>query len=89
MSSGSQDKQQLRARARTLKAAIIIGRAGLTDAVIDEIRRRFTRTDLLKIRIGVPDHDQVDPIVERIAVEVPCELVSRLGFVATFVRQTD
>lgn len=89
MPSSSQDKQQLRARARTLKAAIIIGKAGLTDAVIEEIRRRFTGTDLLKIRIGVADHERVAPIVERIAAEVPCELVSRLGFVATFVRQTD
>ncbi len=44
------ERQHLKARAHALNPAIIIGNAGLSPAVLDEIARTLKSHDLIKIR---------------------------------------
>jgi RNA-binding protein len=80
----SSQKQALRARAHALKARTLIGRAGLTDAVIARIRDELRRGEILKLRLPARDGDEAAALARRIADAVPCALVGRIGFVATF-----
>lgn len=85
------DKQQqrdLRAKAHHLKSRLTIGKNGVTDAVLAQIRQLFDQTDLLKIRIQETDREEVSRIATEIAKAVPCELVGRMGFVATYYHST-
>lgn len=79
----------LRARAHHLKSRITVGKSGVTETVIAEIRRTFEDTDLLKVRIQHPNRDEINRIVERISAAVPCETVGRVGFVATLYKPTE
>jgi RNA-binding protein YhbY len=79
-------KRALRSSARQLKARVMVGKAGLTEPLIGIIRRSFDGTELVKVRI-LPAHiEEAETICQRIAQEVPCELIDRTGFVATFYR---
>lgn len=84
MTLDNRQRQELKARAHHLKGRIIIGKAGATDAVLADIRRAFSKSDLLKVRIQHPERAEIDRIVKHISATVPCELVGRVGFVAIF-----
>jgi RNA-binding protein len=65
------ERLALRARAHHLRPVVLLGAAGLTDAVIKETDRALTAHELIKVRIPGDDRD------EREAVCV--ELADRLG----------
>jgi putative YhbY family RNA-binding protein len=48
---------ELKGRAHALKPVVIIGNAGLTPAVLDEIERSLKSHDLLKIRVMGDDRE--------------------------------
>jgi RNA-binding protein YhbY len=81
--SGS-DRRRLRGEARALKCAISVGRAGVTDALVTELRGRLERDGLVKVRFAAKNGTEADAAAGEIVGRVPCELVGRTGFVATF-----
>ena len=83
MPLSSHDRRELLAKAHDLTARGLIGKAGLTAAVLEQLRRLFEKTELMKLRLP-KDRKEADGLVQRIAAEVPCELVGRLGFTAVF-----
>jgi putative YhbY family RNA-binding protein len=48
---------ELKGRAHALKPIVIIGNAGLTPSVLDEIERTLKSHDLLKVRVMNDDRD--------------------------------
>lgn len=78
--------RQLRSHAARLKARLAIGRAGLTDACVAQVRHAFERESLIKVRVGAHDREAIDEIGQKLAAQVPCTLVSRVGFVLTLFR---
>lgn len=82
----SSQLRRLRSLAARLKPTLAIGRAGLTDAVVAQVRHAFEHASLLKIRVGAHERDAIDEIGETLAQRVPCALVSRVGFVLTLFR---
>ncbi len=50
-------RSDLRARAHHMQASILIGSAGLTDAVITEIGKNLATHDLVKIRMLMDDRE--------------------------------
>jgi len=81
--------RELRRAAQSLKARITVGRAGLSDALVAQVRQALAQTPLLKVRVGAQDRDAIDAIGRRLSAEVPCVLVSRIGFVLTLYRPAD
>jgi RNA-binding protein len=51
MLSGKQ-KRHLRALGQSMPAEVQLGKAGMTDGVLDDIRARLARRELLKVRLG-------------------------------------
>lgn len=89
MTISNSDRRSLRARANRLKSNINVGRDGLNDAVIQLIRSAFTKTDLVKVRIHTETGPETDEIAKALAEAVPCDLIARIGHVATLHRQLE
>lgn len=89
MSLSASEKRALRRAAHALKARLVVGKAGLTEAVIAEVRTQLAATPLLKIRVDTDDRAQVEEYGARLVAEVPCLLVGRMGFTLTLTRPAE
>jgi RNA-binding protein len=84
------DRQLRRAllgRGHQLKARLSVGRQGLTDGFLAQVRLSFANADLLKIRIDCDDRDEAALLASGLAEAVPCHLVQRVGRVALLYRE--
>jgi len=79
-------KQQLKAKAHTLKAVVMIGNNGLTEAVNKEIDRALHDHELIKIRILSNDRDLRRQIFNEICQVNQAELVQVIGRIGVVYR---
>lgn len=79
------EKRALKGEANALKGQSFIGKSGLTEAVVQQIRRAFERMKLVKLRLP-RNAEAPQQLVESILQEVPCELVEQRGRVITVFR---
>jgi len=70
---------ELKGRAHALKPIVIIGNAGLTPAVLDEIERSLKSHDLLKIRVMNDDRDAREAMLEEICETLKAGPVQHIG----------
>ena len=63
-------RRNLKARAHSLNPVVIIGSAGLTPAVLDEIERSLKSHDLLKIRIMNDDRKVRETMLQEICEQL-------------------
>jgi len=83
------EKQKLIGQSHGLKPAVQIGKAGLTDAVVEQVRRAFNNAELLKVRILRDDRDELDAIARTLADKAGAVLVKRIGKVAILYRPAE
>jgi RNA-binding protein len=81
------DRREFLKRGHGLKARLAVGRGGLTDAFLLQVRAAFVNTDLLKVRLEADTGDEADLLAEELAKQVPCYLVQRVGRVALIYRK--
>ena len=81
------ERKQLRGRAQQIKASVIVGKSGLSDTVIAEIRAAFRREPLVKVRLS-GDRAQKTEEIQAIESTLFCECVSKVGFTAAFFRES-
>ena len=81
----SVDKKQLRAKAHILNPVVIIGQAGLTDAVLAEIELTLNNHELIKIKIRA-ERDERKQISEKICSTTAAELIQSIGQVVVIYR---
>lgn len=79
----------LRAQVHSRKPVVIVGNAGLTTAVIDEIDAALAHHELIKVRVNAGDRAARRAMIEAIVAQTDAELVQTLGHVASFYRPTD
>ncbi len=70
---------ELKGRAHALKPVVIIGNAGLTPAVLDEIERSLKSHDLLKIRVMNDDRDAREAMLHEICETLKAGAVQHIG----------
>lgn len=70
---------ELKGRAHALKPVVIIGNAGLTPAVLDEIERSLKSHDLLKIRVMNDDREARDAMLTEICTMLKSGAVQHIG----------
>lgn len=73
------ERQALKARAHALRPVVMIGDAGLTDAVLREIERNLAAHELIKVRIAQDDRDTRAELCARIAEQARAYPVQRIG----------
>jgi RNA-binding protein len=79
-------RRELLSRSHALKAHLFVGRAGLSDPLLAQVRQEFTQTDLLKVRLDADSAAQADTLAADLAARVPCHLIRRIGRVALLYR---
>lgn len=72
-------RTELKARAHALKPIVIIGSAGLTEAVLSEIERSLKSHDLLKLRALSDDRTVRNAMLQEICGAVNASAVQHIG----------
>lgn len=72
-------RQNLKARAHPLKPTVMIGSAGLTPTVLQEIDRALKSHELIKIRVMNEDREARAAMLEQICTELNAAAVQRIG----------
>ncbi len=80
------DKKNLKTQAHQLNPVVIIGQAGLTEAVIREINLALDAHELIKVRIRADREDRVE-IKNRICIETQAELIQAIGQIVVLFRK--
>lgn len=75
-------QRALRSQANRLKARLIVGRKGLTEAVLAEVRGELQRHELIKVRLDEENADEAELLAMELAERVPAHLIQRIGRVA-------
>ncbi len=78
--------KSLLSRSHRLKPMAFVGQAGLTEAVIGQVRRIFKTHDLVKVRVELDDRTEVQSAAEQLAAATDSTLVNRIGKVALLYR---
>lgn len=81
--------KEMRKESKMLDAAIIVGKNGLTDAVIEKIRSELKRKWIVKVKIlktYIEDKDKKRTFAE-IAERADAQIVHTLGFTITLTKK--
>ncbi len=80
------EKKKLKAQAHPLNPVVIIGQAGLTAAVINEINLALDTHELIKVKIRA-ERDERSAISVQICTETRAELIQSIGQIAVLYRK--
>lgn len=79
-------KQELKAKAHSLKPVVLLGNKGLTAAVMQEISLALTAHELIKIKFRGQDKEARANLVKLICQELHAECIQSIGFVVVLYR---
>lgn len=80
------EKKKLKAQAHPLNPVVMIGQAGLTPAVMNEINVALDVHELIKVKVRA-ERDERSAIRDQICEETKAELVQSIGQIAVFFRK--
>ncbi|MDH5778556.1 MAG: ribosome assembly RNA-binding protein YhbY [Gammaproteobacteria bacterium] len=89
MPLNEKQKRHLRGLLHDRKPVVMIGGAGLTDNVMQEIENALAHHELIKVKIAADDRPARATMIEQIAETTKSELVQTIGHTASFYRQAD
>ncbi len=81
------ERKKLRSQAHQRKPVVLIGQAGLTDAVLSEIELALDNHELIKIRIRSGDRAVRKAISTEICSTADAELIQTIGQISTIYRK--
>ena len=87
MALTEKQKKYLRRLAHPMSPLVMLGNAGLTDAVAGEMDRALTDHELVKVTARVGDRDVRHEALASLASRTASELVQRVGHVGVFYRR--
>ena len=79
-------KRWLKGEAHHLKPVVMIGQAGLTEAVLAELELALDHHELLKVKVNAGDRDERDAIIAPMVERTGAALINRIGNVAVLFR---
>jgi RNA-binding protein len=79
-------RRHLKGLAHPLKPIILIGNAGLTDAVVAETTRALADHELIKVRLPGQDREERDAALKSLAERTRSAFVARIGHIAVLFR---
>ncbi len=87
MSLSELQKKHLRRLGHACKPIVMLGNAGLTDGVANELDRALEDHELVKVSARVGDREARDDAFRQLAARTTSELVQRVGNVGLFYRR--
>jgi RNA-binding protein len=86
MQLSEKQKRHLRGLGHSLKPVVMMGNAGLSDAVLAEVSRALDDHELIKVRARVGDRQARDETIARLCEKSDASLIQRIGNVALVYR---
>jgi RNA-binding protein len=87
MALSEKQRKHLRRLAHPLNPIVMLGNAGLTDGVVNELDRALTDHELVKVTARVGAREARNAALETLASRTSAELVQRVGHVGVFYRR--
>jgi RNA-binding protein len=87
MHLSEKQKKHLRRLAHPLSPIVMLGNAGLTEGIINELDRALTDHELVKVSARVGERDVRNAALATLAARTAAELVQRVGHVGVFYRR--
>jgi len=87
MALTEKQKKHLRRLAHPMSPIVMLGNAGLTDAVVAELDRALTDHELVKVSARVGERAARDDALAMLASRTRAELVQHVGHVGVFYRR--
>jgi RNA-binding protein len=88
MALTEKQKKHLRRLAHPMSPIVMLGNAGLTDAVVAELTRALADHELVKVSARVGERDARNLALATLADRTTSELVQRVGHVGVFYRRS-
>jgi RNA-binding protein len=79
-------RRYLKGLAHPLKPVILVGNAGLTDAVVAETTRALADHELIKVRLPGQDRQERDAVLASLAQRTNSAFIARIGHIAVLFR---
>lgn len=79
-------RHKLLGESHRLKPAVVVGQAGLSDAVVEQVKRVLARLELIKVRIPLENRDEVQAAAEELASRSQAALVAKIGKIAVLYK---
>ena len=86
MTLSEKQKKHLRRLAHPLNPVVMLGNAGLTDGVVNELDRALHDHELVKVQARIGDRTARDQVLGELASRTSSLLVQRVGHVGVFYR---
>lgn len=80
-------RRQLKRLAHHLKPVVQTGAAGLSPAVVEEIRQALAHHELIKVKLVAAERGERDAMARDICQQTGAALVQRIGGIGTFYRE--
>jgi RNA-binding protein len=87
MRLSEKQKKHLRRLAHPLSPIVMLGNAGLTAGVVNELDRALSDHELVKVSARAGERDVRDAALATLAARTSAELVQRVGHVGVFYRR--
>jgi RNA-binding protein len=87
MALNEKQKKHLRRLAHPMSPIVMLGNAGLTDGVVNELDRALTDHELVKVSARIGERTLRDAALGEMATRTASELVQRVGHVGVFYRR--
>lgn len=82
-------KRHLRALAHELEPVVQVGKGGLSDAVVTQVREQLTAHELIKVRFNKECESQPDDAAPTLSAQAACHVVQKAGRVLTLYKRHD
>ena len=89
MSLSQAERKFLRGRGHALKPVVIVGGAGLTDAVLTELEGALSHHELVKVSLRIGNRERRDALLDELLDKSKATLLQRIGNMALLYRQAE
>lgn len=78
----------LRSQAHSLKPIVMVGKEGVDGRVVSALNEALSSHELVKVKFQA-QKDEMRPLSEQLAQKTDSDLISIIGFIATFYRESE
>ena len=89
MSLSQAERKFLRGRGHALKPVVIVGGAGLTDAVLTELEGALSHHELVKVSLRIGNRERRAALLDELLDRSKATLLQRIGNMALLYRQAE
>jgi RNA-binding protein len=81
------DRRHLRSLGTSLRPVVVVGRNGMSEAVLAKLRAELDAHELVKVRLAGEDREERDSLSRELAAASSSQCVGRIGGVALLYRE--